>query len=485
MRLYYPRSFPALLGAGLTLIALPLIFALISNAVSVDQLANRSQNAVYQAAQATQNSRRLAELITALERTGRQMVILGDRSLFDTYQANRQRFEQTVGEFALLPLDPEQKLALGEIVREEKEIFAVLSDPSATERQLTAAVTRFPGLADRAQIIATHAAGLIDREVEAMRATADQAQRVTLWQLLALVPVVIFLLVGFTILITRPIQQLDSAIRRMGGGSFNSPVVVSGPQDLEYLGDRLEWLRQKLLDLEQQKNRFLRQMSHELKTPLTAVREGAELLSDEVVGKLSPQQREVAEILRTNSIELQRQIEDLLNYGASQFHKVTLDLRPVSVQEVIGRVAGDQRLALRSRNLRLDVSTQEVLVTADFDMVRVALDNLVSNAVKFSPPGGTIRILAARNGTHVALDVIDEGPGIPLGERAHIFEPFFQGSRPGAGAVRGTGIGLSVVKEYVTAHGGGVEVVDSERGAHVRLKLPLAGPGPATSEATA
>src|SRR5262245_24958993 len=477
MRLYYPRSFPMLLGAGLTLIAVPLIFAIVNNAVAVDQLANRSQNAVYQAAQATQSSRRLAELITALERTARQIVILADRSLFDAYLANRQRFAQTVAEFASLPLDAEQARALEEIAREEKQIFAVLSDETAKDTQLAEAVTRFPALADRAQIINAHSAALIDREVEAMRATADQAQRITLWQLLALIPVATVRVVGFTMLINRPIQQIDSAIRRLGAGAFNVPVVVNGPQDLEYLGDRLEWLRQKLLDLEQQKNRFLRQMSHELKTPLTAVREGAELLSEEVVGKLSPQQREVAEILHHNSMELQRQIEDLLNYGASQFHKVTLDLQPVSVQRVISRVASDQRLALRSRNLRLDVSTQEVIVTGDCDMLKVEIDNLLSNAIKYSPPGATIRIRAARNGTQVAFDVIDEGPGIPVEERERVFEPFFQGSRPGAGAVRGTGIGLSVVKEYVTAHGGSVEVMASALGAHLRMKLPLAGPG--------
>ena len=242
MRLYYPRSFPALLGAGLTLIALPLLVALVTNAISIDRLANRSQNAVYQAAQATQSSRRLAELITALERTARQIVILADRSLFDAYQANRKRLEQTVGELALLPLDAEQKRALDEIVQEEKGIFAVLSDEASKEEQLAAAVTRFPGLADRAQVITAHSSELIDREVEAMRATADQAQRTTLWQLLALIPVVALLVVGFTILIARPIRQIDSAIRSLGGGKFNTPVVVNGPQDLEYLGERLEWL---------------------------------------------------------------------------------------------------------------------------------------------------------------------------------------------------------------------------------------------------
>jgi two-component system sensor histidine kinase GlrK len=465
-----------LLGAGLTLIALPLIFALINNAVTVDQLANRSQNAVYQAVQATQVSRRLAELITALERSARQMVILGERSMLDAYQANRHSFEQAVTESSRLPLDAEQERALEDIVREEKAIYAALSDPNATEKRLAQAVARFPALADHALVITTRSAALIDREVEALRATADQARSITMWQLLALAPVMVFLVGGFTVLIARPIRQIDSAIRMLGGGKFTTPVVVSGPQDLEYLGERLEWLRQKLLDLEEQKNRFLRQMSHELKTPLTAIREGSQLMAEEVVGKLTPQQREIAEILLHNSIELQKQIEALLNYGASQFHKLALDLKPVSLERVVSRVAGDQRLALRSRDLKLDVSGPPVLVAADEEMLRITLDNLVSNAIKFSPPGGTIAIRTAPNGSLVALDVVDEGPGVAPEERERIFEPFFQGTQQAAGAVSGTGIGLSVVREYVAAHGGSVEVIESTRGAHMRVKLPLVGP---------
>ena len=103
MQRYYPRSFPRLLLTGFALVALPLIFALINNAVTVDQLANRSQNAVYQAVQATQNGRRLAQQLNALERTARQIVILGDQSLLDNYAANRRQFEQVVAEFANLP----------------------------------------------------------------------------------------------------------------------------------------------------------------------------------------------------------------------------------------------------------------------------------------------------------------------------------------------------------------------------------------------
>jgi len=473
MPVYYPRSFPRLLAVGFTLVALPLVFALVNSAVSVDRLANRSQNAVYQAVQATQSGRRLAQQLTALERTARQMAILDDRTLLDTYAANRRQFAQAVAEFANLPLDAEQKAALDGIVRGEAAAFNALSGPGPKSSEAEVAVASFVGLSEQAQVLVARANAQIDREVEAMRDTADRAQRITFWQMLAVAPVVVFLVIGFSILISRPIRQIDAAIRRLGGGQFRVPVAVHGPQDLEQLGERLEWMRRELIDVEEQKNRFLRQVSHELKTPLTALREGAELLSEEAVGKLTPEQREIAEILRHNSVELQKLIEDLLSFGASQFRKVTVDLGPVDIREVIGRVAEDQRLAIRARGLTLDVAAEDVMIPADSEKLRVVIDNLLSNAVKFSPPGGAIGMSARYDGDALELDVTDQGPGIPPAERARIFDPFYQGSQAGAGPLRGTGIGLSVVKEYVFAHGGSVEVLDSERGAHLRIRLPL------------
>ena len=470
---YYPRSFPRLLLIGFTLGALPPVFALVNNAISIDRLANRSQNEVYQAVQASQSSRRLAQLLVALERTARQIAILDDRSLLDAYTFNRRQFEQTVAEFARLPVDTEQRAGLDRIIEGEAAIYAALSKPGVRGDALNPALARFEGLSEHSQMIVTRANAQIDREVEAMRATADQAQRITFWQLLALIPVVVFLVTGFSILITRPIRQVDAAIRRLGAGQFRVPVAVSGPEDLEQLGERLEWMRRQLLELEEQKNRFLRQVSHELKTPLTALREGANLLAEGAVGKLTPQQAEITEILRHNSVELQKLIEDLLSFGASQFRKVTVDLEPVEIRRVVERVAADQALAARARGLAFDTEIEDVMLAADPEKLRVVLDNLVSNAVKFSPERERVRIVARLDGDALELDVIDQGQGIPPAERSRIFDPFYQGSYVGAGPVRGTGIGLSVVKEYVFAHGGSVEVLESRQGAHFRVRLPL------------
>ncbi len=473
---FYPRSFLKLLLVGFALIALPLIIALINTATSVDQLANRSQQAVYQAVQATQSSRRLAELLTAMERSARQMLILGDRSVLDTYMLNRKQLLDTAAQFESLPFDSEQKSELDSIVRGEAAIFAVLSDVQAKTPELQKAIDGFIDLANRAQVISARSNELINREVETMRETAAKAQHITFWQLLALIPVAAFLVVGFTILIARPIRQIDTAIRRLGSGEFNVAVEVGGPEDLQDLGERLEWMRRRLIDLEQQKNRFLRQVSHELKTPLTALREGAELLSEEVVGKLSPEQREITEILRHNSIELQKQIENLLSYGASQFHKIMLELKPINIRHVINRVADDQRLALKAKDLKLEIRAEDVMLAADFEKLKVVLDNLMSNAIKFSPKSGTIAIAARCEGTRLVLDVCDSGPGIALEDRAYVFEPFYQGSNSATGLVKGTGVGLSVVREYVAAHDGAVEVVDDPHaaGTHFRVTLPLA-----------
>jgi two-component system sensor histidine kinase GlrK len=237
-------------------------------------------------------------------------------------------------------------------------------------------------------------------------------------------------------------------------------------------------MRRRLIELEQQKNRFLRHISHELKTPLTALREGAELLVEEVAGKLTPEQREIAEILRHNGIELQKQIEDLLSYGASQFHKVALELRPLHIRRVIDHVANGQKLASRAKNLNLEIRADDVVLSADFEKLRVVLDNLMSNAIKFSPGGGAIAISARRAGGHLVIDVSDDGPGIAPSDRAQVFDPFYQGQNSAAGLVNGTGIGLSVVREYVAAHGGSVEVVEDacSTGAHIRVALPLSGP---------
>ena len=475
MPLLQPDSFPKLLVIGFSMVALPLIIALTNNAITIDQFANRSQHAVHQAVQSTQSSRRLAELLATLERNAKQVVILGNRTPLQAYEANRASFQQAVAEFGALQLDAEQRVALTAIVSGEAQSYAVLRNPQSAVPDVVLAAGEYVKLSKHAVEIIAHGDWMIDREIEAMQQIAARAQRITFWQMLALVPVALLLAAGFTVLIARPIRQIDTALRRMGGGDFSAPVGVSGPRDLQLLGRRIEWLRHRLTELEQQKNRFLRQVSHELKTPLTALREGSELLSEEVLGKLTSEQQEVAGILRANSIELQRLIEDLLSYGAAEFHRREMRYANVEMHRVVARVLDDQNLALRARALRIAPHIDDVVLEADFEKMRIMLDNLVSNAAKFAPEGGVVIIESRVVADQLVVEVADEGPGIPPVERERVFDPFYRGRNASGGRMPGSGIGLSIVRDYAQAHGGTVEVVDepNRAGARLRVTMPL------------
>jgi two-component system sensor histidine kinase GlrK len=124
--------------------------------------------------------------------------------------------------------------------------------------------------------------------------------------------------------------------------------------------------------------------------------------------------------------------------------------------------------------VRLDVRVEDITLVADRGKIRLILENLVSNAVKYSPKGGTIHVRARVAGAQVILDVADSGPGIPPEDRGHIFDAFYTGRASRSTAVKGTGIGLSVVLEFVSAHNGTVEIVDGEfPGAHFRITMPV------------
>jgi two-component system sensor histidine kinase GlrK len=146
----------------------------------------------------------------------------------------------------------------------------------------------------------------------------------------------------------------------------------------------------------------------------------------------------------------------------------------VHLSRLIGGIVDSQRPAILKKNLDLGLDITEVELYGDRERLRNVVDNLLSNAVKYTPVGGTIRLTLRREGNHALLEVADSGPGVPENERQKIFKPFYQGSAPLVGPVQGTGIGLSIVQEYVRDHGASIEVLDSALGgACFRVKLPL------------
>jgi two-component system sensor histidine kinase GlrK len=473
---YYPRSFLKFILLGFLLVSLPLLYALGELIYSLDRLATESRQEVLQAAQAGRSSRLLFEQATTLERLARQQLILEDPALLEDYARVRQEFRGTTSQLAQLPLESEQVAALTNLGDNETHLHDMLVSQTRTPETIRTLADGYAQLVERAQGMLTATNQLTQKAIERLQETADQGREKWLYLTLATAAIALALAIFFAVLIARPIRQLDQAIRRMGTADFTHAIEVNGPQDLRYVGQRLEWLRGRLRELEEQQNRFLRHVSHELKTPLTAVREGAELLRDNVGGRLAPEQQEIVRIVRENTLSLQRLIEDLLKYHQTGGVEPST-LGPVALPEVIRRVVKEQKLAALARIITVDVDLKPVIIVGDADKLRTVVDNLVSNAIKYSPRAGVIEITLAPQSGHAVLDVIDHGPGIPAADRERVFESFYTGKPPADGKVKGSGLGLAIAREYALAHGGRIEVLDradGERGTRFRLWLPLA-----------
>jgi len=471
MKLLRPRSLSALVLLGLAIIALPLIAMLITSGLQMRRLSEDSRRIVADGVAATRLTREMFTLRADLERRVKFYQTLLDPELLPAYatqDANLRDIERNLTN--LLPQ-----------VRETLAGFTSLR--AGIARQMEAARTTEPdydgmlGDLERMQGVADDVAegvnAQIGAETDDLRNRSLHVQQLMYWGFLLLVPLTAGAILLFSLRVVRPLRQIDRAISELGSGSVSRQIQVHGPADIEKLGRQLEWLRLRLLELAQERSRFLRHMSHELKTPLANIREGTELLMDGAVGELQGGQREVTGILRENGLRLQRMIENLLSFSAWQSSNVGLELTDFRLRPLVKQIIENQQLTLLSQRVRLDVNIDDLTIAADRGKLRLILENLLSNAIKYTPRSGTIHIRARAAGTDLLLEVADSGPGIPLAERKQVFEAFYTGKAP-AGHIKGTGIGLSVVTEFVSAHGGQIEIVDGEwPGAHFRIRMPL------------
>lgn len=468
MQVRYPKSFFKLLAVAFFLAVLPLAVGLLANMLAVQKLADQSQKAVYSAARIAHGSRQLSEMSPALERAARQSLLLRDASMRAAYSQLRDDFNTAVSDMQRLPLDAEMQALLARMLEESAQIDELMRARVPSDKLLA---KHFAALGEAGEKMLAHSAAVIDRETEDLRRHAQDAEGSARIQLLVVLPVALLVVAGFTYLLAKPIAQLEAGIRGLGEQRLNQPVVVEGPEDLVQLGEQLDWLRLRLVHLEAQKARFLRHVSHELKTPLTALREGSELLAEGTTGPLLPRQQEILSIVRENSVQLQRLIESLLRHGEEEFFANHLQRQSLSLRPLVATVCSRQKISAEARGIRFTQHVENTDVTSDLERLRVILDNLVSNAIKHSPQNGEVIVSGSVEGNLLRLRVLDEGPGVPADEREKIFEPFYRGIVPASGRIKSTGLGLSICSEHVQALGGRIEV--GEGRGDFRVLIPL------------
>jgi two-component system, NtrC family, sensor histidine kinase GlrK len=465
----YPRSFLRLILVGWLLTALPLLIAIAFASVSLTRFTARSETALQQTTEATRLSHKLDEDVFLMERILLQYEALHDASLLDDYGAARDAWLRSNLEFAQLPLLAALVPRLDQARTLEHGAYQRLLADNRDTQPLRAGLT---DIKHQSLQMIGEVGKITDAERQAFRAEADALQQ----QLLIAISLAFLLAALLFWAGQRTVAQLFSGVERaviaLGNNLLERRIHLKGTDDLRWIGKRLDWLRKRMLALQEERTRILRHVSHELKTPLAALREGTSLLSDGVAGTLTPQQEKIAGIMQGNVLRLQGLIDGLLKLQQAEHVRDRIEPENLRLDEMIQQILATHKLAARDKRLRITGKLAPLAVTGGREEVTTIIDNLLSNAIKFSPPQGTIRIRLFRDHQNAVLDVEDEGPGVPEEERKMIFEPFYRS--PGTKAIAGVGLGLAIAREFATAHRGTLEYLPGTDATHFRATLPLA-----------
>ncbi|UFU07633.1 HAMP domain-containing sensor histidine kinase [Ruania halotolerans] len=281
---------------------------------------------------------------------------------------------------------------------------------------------------------------------------------------------------------TRPLREMTAAAGAMARGDYSQQVHTDSQDEVGQLAAAFNSMAQDLDTLDTQRREMVANVSHELRTPVAALRAQLENLADGVV---DPDPKELEAAL-TQVERLSRLISYLLDLSRLEAGAADLDLADVAVGPFLRDVVTQARHAAdeTGRDLNWEVSTtpEGLHLRADEERLRQVISNLLQNASRHSPRGGTIWLTgrAEPSRSTVVIEVLDEGPGIPVADRQKVFERFERGNAPGqrgGQSTGGTGLGLAIARWAVTLHGGTIAVADPPHGSGAMIRVTLPGAG--------
>jgi len=289
--------------------------------------------------------------------------------------------------------------------------------------------------------------------------------------------------------VVEPLTDLSAVLERLRAGDTEARAPVGGPTEVRRIAAALNMLTVENLRASEVEADVLTQLetidrvrtdlvstvSHELRTPLTSIKGYLELLQDELFDALTPQQSTMLGAIRRNIERLNELVGNLL--ALSRAEETELALEPIDLRGVAAEVATDLGLPAGSRDVRIrvDQPADPVVVLGDRSQLIRAVQNLATNAVKFSRPGGTVELRVDDDGEDAVLEVVDEGIGIPAGDLSALGSRFFRASNAVKAEIAGTGLGLRIVQTILARHQGSL-AVDSVEGEGTRftVRLPVA-----------
>lgn len=423
----------------------------------------------------------------------RAWVVSGDQAAKATFAASMDRLPEDQARLADL-VPPGTYLA--EVVRRQEVAVADWAETYALRR-----IDRLPGLAHQDAPFEALGWGKYDRIRTANKEFADVANdeleeamlassRALPWVLAVMLVVAVLgsaaLLVGRRLAahVSAPLVDLHNVIRTWAAGDQTARARVRGPVEVRNVAEvlnnfadentRVRQLQDQVLTqltaADRAKSDFLSNVSHELRTPLTSISGFLELLEDD----MPEQHASLMSVLARNVARLRTLIEDLLTLSSAESPHPAAEFRDVELHGVVAEVVGDLQTVAADRLVTIEViASPPAWVHGDPSQLSRALLNLLSNAIKFSHPGGRVEVAVQSDDSEISVHVIDEGVGIPPDETDHLGTRFFRASNAKAAEIKGTGLGLRIVRAIMSSHGGRLELSSVlGEGTVSRLVLP-------------
>jgi two-component system sensor histidine kinase CreC len=269
-------------------------------------------------------------------------------------------------------------------------------------------------------------------------------------------------------LLTRPIDRLARYADGIRLGK-RPPFPKLGRTEIADLGMAIRRM-QEALEGKQYAEEYVQMLTHELKSPLSAIRGAAELLEE---GMPPQQQARLIANIRQEAERIARIVERMLELAKLENRREKPEMEPVELDAIVRTVAESAEPLLAGKDLKMEIAAPDRLtVSGNAFLLHQALENLLQNAIEFSPESGTVRVVMVTENDRVTISVADEGPGIPAYALDRIFERFYSLGRPDSGR-KSTGLGLNLVREVATSHGGTIRVANRpEGGAIAELTVP-------------
>lgn len=434
---------------------------------------------------AIETSRRLIGSLTSQLRSEKKYFILRDDTLLRDFDREADHFDRRLAALRAQEDTEEGRRLLEQIGRQQRDYRAAVHDRARTgPARGSAAGTdyeqRRDALIGRIMDLLETYISLGDVRVGAVMAESRDrtAEAETVLQELLLASILLTLLLAAvgSYSILHPLRRVQEHIRLIGQGQFAASLQTSVPRELRELVETVNWMGHKLKELDDLKAEFFSQISHELRAPLASLREGTQLMLDQVAGPLTAQQREALLIMKDSSQRLIQQISTLLDLSKMEAGMLEYHIQPGDLKRLADGSVNKVRWLAESKRIPVLIHAPESRVWVPMDAARIeqVFDNLLSNALKFSPEEATVHVRiepdAQAGGIRVA--VADQGPGIAPEDLPHIFNRFYQGRRQGAQTMAGSGVGLALAKKIVDAHQGRIWA-ESREGAGTTMYFVL------------